>query len=102
MSWNIFKRIALLEQQVKDLTDLNSDNSRWICRLQDKVRHIENKLFTQAVELKAFSIPADPAKEARRLYHRAWRAKNKLSEDAREKKNAYARAYYARTKGAKK
>lgn len=102
MSWNIFKRIAQLEQQVKDLTDLNSDNSRWICRLQDKVRHIENKLFTQAVESKAFSIPVDQAKEARRLYQREWRKKNKLSEDARKRKNAYARAYYARTKGAKK
>ena len=41
-------------------------------------------------------------RERKRLYHRAWRAKNKLSEDARERKNAYARAYYARTKGKKK
>ena len=101
MSWNIFKRIAQLEQQVKDLTDLNSDNSRWICRLQDKVRHIENKLFTQAVESKAFSIPADKARENKRQYQREWYAKNKASKAAREKKNAYARAYYARKKGEK-
>ena len=101
MTWNIFKRVAELEQKVKDLTDFNSDNSRWICRLQDKVRHIENKLFTQAVESKAFSIPADKARENKRQYQREWYAKNKASKAAREKKNAYARAYYARTKGAK-
>jgi hypothetical protein len=95
MSWNIFKRIAQLEQQVKDLTDFNSDNSRWLKRL-------DSKLFIQAVESKAFSTPVDQAKETRRLYQREWRAKNKLSEDARKRKNAYARAYYARTKGAKK
>jgi hypothetical protein len=172
MSWNIFKRVAELEQQVKDLTDFNGDHSRWIAqlgeraqklenanqllinsnqaligrhenigkrfqnlehqvylqlrdpriasleqqvkdlmsfsddggrivRLEEKVRQIENKLFIQAVEHKAFS-EVDKARESRRLYHREWRAKNKLSEDARERKNAYARAYYARTKGAKK
>ena len=101
MSWNIFKKIAQLEQQVKDLTDFNSDNSRWICRLQDKVRHIENKLFTQAVESKAFSIPADQARENKRQYQRDWYAKNK-SKAAREKRNAYARAYYARKKGESK
>jgi hypothetical protein len=109
MSWNIFKKIAQLEQQVKDLTDFNSDNSRWICRLQDKVRHIENKLFTQAVESKAFSIPADQARENKRQYQREWYAKKraklnqeKNSEAAREKRNAYARAYYARKKGERK
>ena len=101
MTWNIFKRVAVLEQQVKDLTDFNSDNSRWICRLQDKVRHIENKLFTQAVESKAFSIPADKARENKRQYQREWYAKNKASKAAKAKKNAYARAYYARKKGAK-
>jgi phosphoribosylformylglycinamidine (FGAM) synthase-like amidotransferase family enzyme len=113
MSWNIFKRVAQLEQQVKDLTDFNSDNSRWICRLQDKVRHIENKLFIQAVEHKAFSAApvhsegepvftkdeVDQEKERKRQYQREWYAKNK-SKAAREKKNAYHRAYYARKKGA--
>jgi hypothetical protein len=111
MSWNIFKRIALLEQQVKDLTDFNSDHSRWIARLSANIRHIENKLFIQAVEHNAFSAAPvrsegapvftkdEVEKEKKRLYHREWRAKNKLSEDARKKKNAYARAYYARTKG---
>ena len=118
MSWNIFKRIALLEQRVKDLTDFNGDHSRWIARLSANIRHIENKLFIQAVEHKAFSaapVRSEGApvftkdevdssltmleKEKKRLYHREWRAKNKLSEDARKKKNAYARAYYARKKG---
>jgi Fe-S-cluster formation regulator IscX/YfhJ len=88
-------RIAALEQQVKDLTDFNNDHSRWLKR-------IDSKLFIQAVESKAFSIPVDQAKEARRLYQREWRAKNKLNQDARDRKNAYARAYYARTKGEKK
>jgi len=141
MNWNIFKRVAALEQKVKDLTDFNGDHSRWIgkrlqdlehqvylqsrdpriaaleqqvkdlmsfsddggriVRLEEKVRQIENKLFIQTVEHKAFS-EVDKAREARRLYHREWRKKNKLSEDARNKKNAYARAYYARTKGKKK
>lgn len=101
MNWNIFKRVAELEQKVKDLTDFNDDHSRWLARLSANIRHIENKLFIQAVEHNAFS-EVDKAREARRLYHREWRAKNKLSEDARERKNAYARAYYARTKGAKK
>jgi len=101
MSWNIFKRVALLEQQVKDLTDFNGDHSRWIMRLEQKIRHIEDKLFIQAVERKAFSIPADKARENKRQYQREWYAKNKASKAAREKKNAYARAYYARKKGAK-
>jgi len=94
-------RIAALEQQVKDLTDLNSDHNQFIGKLEGKINQINNKLFIQAVEHKAFS-EVDKAREARRLYHREWRKKNKLSEDARNKKNAYARAYYARTKGAKK
>jgi hypothetical protein len=101
MTWNIFKRIAELEQWVKDQGVFNFENSRRIKQLEDKMRQVESKLFIQAVEHKAFS-DADKAREAKRLYHRAWRAKNKLSEDARERKNAYARAYYARTKGAKK
>jgi len=42
MSWNIFKRVALLEQQVKDLTDFNSDHSRWIARLEEKAQKLEN------------------------------------------------------------
>lgn len=42
MSWNIFKRVALLEQQVKDLTDFNGDHSRWIVRLEEKAQKLEN------------------------------------------------------------
>ena len=122
MSWNIFKRVALLEQQVKDLTDFNSDNSRWICRLQDKVRHIENKLFTQAVERNAFSaapVRSEGApvftkdevareKERKREYQRQWYAnkraelkKARSTKEQKEKRAAYARAYYLRKKGAK-
>lgn len=114
MTWNIFKRVAELEQKVKDLRDFTDDHSRWIGQLEGKLKQMDNKLFIQAVEHRAFSVAPDPRmpvfansevnqeKERKRLYHRAWRAKNKLSEDARERKNAYARAYYARTKGKKK
>jgi hypothetical protein len=99
MSWNIFKRVAELEKQVKDLKDFTHQHSQWNGQLE-RLKQIDNELLIRAVELKAFS--ADQAREAKRLYHREWRAKNKLIEDARERKNAYARAYYARTKGAKK
>jgi hypothetical protein len=101
MTWNIFKRVAELEQWVKDHRGFNFENSRRIMQLEDKMRQVENKLFIQAVEHKAFS-EVDKVREARRLYQREWRKKNKLSEDARKRKKAYARAYYARTKGAKK
>jgi hypothetical protein len=101
MTWNIFKRVAELERWARDLNDFYFGSSRRIKHLEDKMRQVENKLFIQTVEHKAFS-EVDKAREARRLYHREWRKKNKLSEDARERKNAYARAYYARTKGKKK
>lgn len=42
MSWNIFKRIAQLEQKVTDLTDINNDHSRWFCRIEEKVKKLEN------------------------------------------------------------
>lgn len=96
MSWNIFKRIAQLEQQVKDLTDFNNDHSRWICRLQDKVRHIENKLFIQAVEHKAFST--DEERERKLRHRREQYAKNKADKIAKAKHNARQKAYRARQK----
>lgn len=116
MTWNIFKRIAQLEQQVKDLTDFNGDKSRWLGRLEEKIRNIENKLFIQAVERNAFSAApvrsegkqvftmskVEQEKERNRQYQRERYAIRKNDKAAREKKNAYARAYYARTKGAKK
>ena len=74
MKWNIYNRVTVLEQQVKDLTDFSGDQSRMIARLEEKLRQIDGKLFIQAIE----SMTAK-----------------------RDKKNAYARAYYARTKGAK-
>jgi ATP-dependent protease HslVU (ClpYQ) peptidase subunit len=74
MKWNIYSRVTVLEQQVKDLTDFSGDQSRMIARLEEKLRQIDNQLFIQAIE---------------------------SMREKREKKNAYARAYYARTKGAK-
>jgi hypothetical protein len=41
MSWNIFKWIVELDQQVKDLTDFNGDHSRWLKELQDKLSELE-------------------------------------------------------------
>ena len=190
MSWNIFKRIAQLEQKVTDLTDINNDHSRWFCRIEEKVKKLENanqhlvnsnqaligrhenigkrlanlehqvymqsrqqdpqiaaleqqvkdladfindedrrieaieiKLkrvdgatFAHSVQLnsKYSEVPPMPSLEdedilKKRQYKREWYAKKvakikneKSAQAAREKKRAYARAYYARTKGAKK
>ena len=188
MNWNIFKRVAELEQQVKDLTDFNGDHSRWIAqlgekaqklesanqvlvnanqaligrhdnigkRLQDlehqvylqsrdpriaaleqhvkellgfindegrrikdievKLKLVDNATFAHSVQLnsKYSEIPPPPPlldeeRIKRRQYKRDWYAKKvakikqeKNAQAVRERKNAYARAYYARTKGAKK
>ena len=42
MNWNIFKRVAQLEQQVKDLTDFNGDHSRWIAQLGERAQKLES------------------------------------------------------------
>jgi len=42
MNWNIFKRVAELEQQVKDLTDFNGDHSRWIAQLGERAQKLES------------------------------------------------------------
>jgi hypothetical protein len=118
MTWNIFKRVAELEQKVKDLMSFSDDGGR-IVRLEEKVRQIaslEKRLQEMDRRLNPYAAAPvrsdgqqvfadaeiEKERERKRLYHRAWRAKNKLSEDARDRKNAYARAYYARTKGKKK
>ena len=90
MNWNIFKRVAELEQKVTHLNDELVMQGQVLTMLHNQIR------------AKYLPSEADKERERKRLYHRAWRAKNKLTEDARERKNAYARAYYARTKGAKK
>jgi hypothetical protein len=90
MTWNIFKRVAELEQKVTHLNDQLVTQGQVLTMLHNQIR-ARNR-----------SSEADREKEKKRLYHRAWREKNKLSEDARERKNAYARAYYARTKGENK
>jgi len=91
MSWNIFKRVAELEQQVKDLTDFSGDKARWLGRLEENITHIENKLFIQAVERNAFNAAPirsegkavftktelDGERLRRSQYQREWYAKNK-------------------------
>lgn len=41
MSWNIFKRIALLEQRVKDLADFNGDEDRKVERFKERLIKLE-------------------------------------------------------------
>lgn len=43
MKWNIFKRVAELEQLVKDLKDFTDDHSRWIARLGEKAQKLESE-----------------------------------------------------------
>jgi hypothetical protein len=90
MSWNIFKRVAELEKEITNLRHDLVTQYQALSMLHNQIR------------AKYPPSEADKEKERRRLYHREWRAKNKLNKEARDKKNAYARAYYARTKGAKK
>lgn len=90
MTWNIFKRVAQLEQEVKDLRNDLVTQYQALSMLHNQMR------------AKYPPSEVDKERERRRLYHREWRAKNKLSSEERDKKRAYARAYYARTKGAKK
>tara|TARA_R110000868_G_scaffold102699_1_gene282965 strand:- start:1929 stop:2300 length:372 start_codon:yes stop_codon:yes gene_type:complete len=123
MNWNIFKRIALLEEasakniavidalnrRSTSLQDQNYAHSKWLTSLENRLQEMGRRLnpYSAApVRSEGESVYAkaeiDLEKERKRLYHREWRAKNKLNKEARDKKNAYARAYYARTKGKKK
>jgi len=125
MTWNIFKRVAALEEKVKELMSFSDDSGR-IVRLEEKVKRLENKLFIQAVERNAFSaapvrsegapvftkdeVAREKAreKERKRQYHREWYAKRRVelkkarsTKEQKEKRAAYARAYYLRKKGEK-
>jgi len=123
MNWNIFKRIALLEEanannivvidvlnrKLSILQDIKNANNKWLTSLENRFQEMDRKLNPYAAApVRSEGQPVftksevDLEKERKRLYHREWRAKNKLNKEARDKKNAYARAYYARTKGAKK
>jgi len=115
MNWNIFKRIALLEQQVKELLDFINDEDRRIVDIEVKLKLVDNATFALSVQLnsKYSEIPPPPmpllvdeGRIKRRQYQREWYAKkrSKLQQEknvkvAREKRNAYQRAYYARKKG---
>jgi hypothetical protein len=90
MTWNIFKRVAELEEVITDLRNDLVTQYQALSMLHNQMR-AQNR-----------SSEADKEKEKKRIYQREWRAKNKLSFEARERKKAYARAYYARTKGTKK
>lgn len=123
MTWNIFKRIALLEEanasnmvvidtlsrKLSSLQDLKNAHSKWLTSLENRLQEMGRRLNPYSdspVRSEGESVytkaEIDLEKERKRLYHREWREKNRLNKEARDKKNAYARAYYARTKGAKK
>ena len=120
MKWNIYNRVTVLEQQVKDLIYCNGNQSQMIMQLTEDVNRLEKKSFDQAMAICKAGIAPDPRmpvftkaeadqeKEKKRQYQREWYAKKKSKKEEeakaksqREKRNAYARAYYARTKGAK-
>lgn len=130
MSWNIFKRIALLEEasakniavidalnrRSTSLQDQNYAHSKWLTSLENRLQEMGRRLNPYAAapvhsegEPVFTEAEVDQEKEKKRLYQREWYAKKvakikmeKAAQAAREKKNAYARAYYARTKGEKK
>jgi len=109
-------RIAALERQAKELLDFINDEDRRIEDIEVKLKLVDNATFAHSVQLnsKYSEIPPPPPlldekRIKRRQYQRDWYAKKaamikqeKSVQAAREKKKAYARAYYARTKGAKK
>ena len=109
-------QIAALEQQVKDLADFINDEDRRIEAIEIKLKRVDGATFAHSVQLnsKYSEVPPMPSLVdedilKKRQYKREWYAKKvakikneKSAQAAREKKNAYARAYYARTKGAKK
>lgn len=136
MKWNIYSRVTVLEQQVKDLTDFSGDQSRMIARLQERLHKLEtsNSVLIKMNEINEKNLKdlnhatfvhsrllnsahsevppapnlADEERLKKRQYQRERYAKRKAKKEEegkfeaqREKKNAYARAYYARTKGAK-
>ena len=152
MKWNIYSRVTVLEQQLKDLTDFNRDHSQWILQLKERLNKLENanqllvnsnqalirkqenhaerlkdlahEIYMQSRQPKPAIAAPDPrlpvfpqvevnteANEKllkKRQYQREWYAKKKAKKEEeqkikaqREKKNAYAREYYHRTKGAK-
>lgn len=88
MTWNIFKRIAVLEKKVQEI------DRRLNPYAAAPVRSEGKQVFTMS--------EVEQEKERNRKYQRERYAISKNDKAAREKKNAYARAYYARTKGAKK
>ena len=96
MSWNIFKRVAELEQQVKDLKDFTYHHSQWNGQLEGRLKQIDNELFIRAVESKAFST--DEERERKLQHRREQYAKNKADKIAKAKHNARQKAYRARQK----
>lgn len=88
MTWNIFKRIDVLEKKVQEMDRRLNPYAAAPVRSEGKL------VFTMS--------EVEQERERNRQYQRERYAIKKNDKAAREKKNAYARAYYARTKGAKK
>ena len=88
MKWNIFKRIAVLEKKVQEM------DRRLKPYAAAPVLSEGKPVFTMS--------EVEQERERNRQYQRERYAIRKNDKAARDKKNAYARAYYARTKGVKK
>jgi hypothetical protein len=96
MTWNIFKRVALLEKAVSNLTNEVVTQYQTLSMLHNQIR-ARNR-----------SSEIDQEKERKREYHREWYAKRRVelkkarsTKEQKEKRAAYARAYYLRKKGEK-
>lgn len=90
MTWNIFKRVAVLEKEIENLRNDLVTQYQALSMLHNQIR------------AKYPPLEVEQERERNRQYQRERYAIKKNDKAAREKKNAYARAYYARTKGAKK
>lgn len=111
MIWNPFKRIAVLEKRIADLNDELVMQSQILhdLNVKHKALHkwVANNPYAAAPvrsegKLVFTMSEVEQERERNRQYQRERYAIKKNDKAAREKKNAYARAYYARTKGAKK
>jgi len=113
MTWNIFKRIAQLEQQVKDLTDFNGDNNRWFLRLEERVTKLEkaNQVLVNSNQA-LIGRHENIGKRLQNLEHQVYMQSRQLNHAApvhsegepvftevdkeREKKRKYQREWYAK------
>ena len=126
MKWNIFNRVTVLEQQVKDLTDFSGDQNRMIARLEERVHGLENAnkilvnsnqaligrhdnalerlknlelgVYLQSRQKPVFTNEVDEERLKKRQYQREWYAKKKAKkeEEGKAKSRREKKNAYAR------